>query len=242
MAGGVVYLVERVVLATPKNRLMNCGRLVLGVVMSVLGASVVDLIVFEREISEELYRSGEARIESNYNESTRTQTQVIIQRKEDWMRAEADAKCEANGNCGTHQANLGPVYLSLVNHAGVLRADYIAAQSRLDEIAAKRSQELDEWRNSPKALESAGLLQRIEALKTYVHTHSIALTAWILFFLMVLIFELMVVLVKIFSVRTVDDDIADAREAISRHQTNAALEAATSPLRATRELLNSTYA
>ncbi len=238
----LIYLVERLVLTTPKTWPVNVARLAIGLVMGIIGASVVDLVVFEREVSQELYQSGEARIEGDFDVKLASQTLIVAQSKADWLKAESAAKCEGNGSCGTHQRNLGPVYLSLAHHADVLRKDYVAAQARLAGLTAARDSAVSEWGGSSKALTTAGLLARMDALHAYIDRHPIALVAWALFFILVLACELMVVCSKMVWGRTVDDEIADARERMSLHTTRAAVAAVTSPAADSLRLLGQHYA
>lgn len=67
VCSGLVYLVERIVLATPKVWFVNVSRLVIGLVISILGASTVDLVIFDREIAEQLQRDGEFRLLAEYD-------------------------------------------------------------------------------------------------------------------------------------------------------------------------------
>ncbi len=73
---GLVYLVERIVLATPKGWFINISRVIIVVVISILGASTVDLVIFEREISEQLQRDSEARWLAVHD--TQVQSQVAV--------------------------------------------------------------------------------------------------------------------------------------------------------------------
>ena len=93
--------------------------------------------------------------------------------------------------------SLGPIYRELTRQAEVLRKEYLAANQKIAELEAEKLRAIDDWRNSDKALEEAGLLARIQALHDYTSNNDIAALAWILFFLLVLFFELTVVLVKL---------------------------------------------
>jgi hypothetical protein len=68
-----------------------------------------------------------------------------------------------------------------------------------------------------------------------------AFVAWLLFFALVLFFELMVILVKLVFGETVDDRIEAIREQVSHQKAEAFLEAMTSPVAGARRLLDATY-
>jgi len=237
----LIYLVERLVLATPKTWYVNVGRVAIGIVIAVLGASTVDLVIFDREVSQQLRQSGEARLEAGFSTAMAAQTRVIEQSKGDWLAARAAANCEANGTCGSRIRNVGPVYRELAREAATLREDYVVAQRTLEELAVSRDQALAEWQSSPLAVEQAGLLTRVEALHQYTMQNKAAFCAWLLFFLLVLFFESMVVLVKLVFGETVDDRIEVIRERISDQRASAYLEAVTSPVAEARRLIEGTY-
>ena len=236
---GLIYLLERLVLATPKAWFVNVGRLVIGLVISVLGASAVDLVIFEREIVLQLRVAGQARITAEYDLALAQQQAVVSQKKADWMTAQTSANCEADGTCGSRVRSVGPVYQKLAQQAQLLRQDYDRAHTRLEALAVERQTALDAWRESPKALEEAGLLSRVDALHQYTMNNTAALVAWLLFFVLVLSMELMVVFVKLVFGETVDDRLERIREQLSRHKAESYLEAMTSPLAGARGLLES---
>lgn len=236
----LIYLLERVVLATPKAWFVNLGRVLIGLVIAFLGASAVDLVIFEREIALQLRAAGQARITAEFDRALAQQQAVISQKKTDWMTAQAAANCEADGTCGSRVRSVGPVYQQLAQQAQILRKDYERAQVRQETLALQRQSELDAWKESPKALQEAGLLSRVEALHHYTMNNTAAFVAWLLFFFLVLAMELMVVFVKLVFGETVDDQLDRIREQLSRHRAESYLEAMTSPVAGAQRLLEST--
>ncbi len=242
LCAGLIYLVERLVLATPKAWFVNLGRIVIGVVISVLGASTVDLVIFDREIMQQLHDDGIVRIQAEAANALAIQRQVVAQKKLDWVKVQEAANCEANGTCGSKIRSVGPVYRELARQAAASRSDYLSAQSQLEQADAKKDQSLAQWRAAPSSVEKAGLLARVEALHQYTRHNTAALVAWLLFFTLVLFFELMVVLSKLVFGETVDDELDQIRESISRQKGRAYMEAVTSPVAGARQLLEVSYA
>jgi hypothetical protein len=241
MCAGLIYLVERLVLATPKVWFVNVSRVFIGLVISILGASTVDLVIFEREISEQLLLSGEATLLAEHDAHLTTQTLAVAQKKADWLGAQEAANCEANGTCGSKLRNVGPVYRELARQAELLRQDYMAAQTQLAIATQNKSQVLAQWRKAPPMGDKSGLLARVQALHEYT-THNIAaLVAWVLFFTLVLFFELMVVLSKLVFGDTVDDELDRIREQISLQKARDYVEALTSPVAGARALIAASY-
>lgn len=243
LCAGLIYLVERLVLATPKVWFVNMGRVVIGVVISILGASTVDLVIFDREILQQLRNEGAARIQSEADKAAGIRGQAVAQKKADWLKMQEAANCEANGTCGSKLRNVGPVYRELSRQAEVLRADYLSDQAELEKISGQKTQALAQWRTvAPQAVEQAGLLSRMEALHQYTLHNTAAMVAWLLFFILVLFFELMVVLAKLVFGETVDDELDQLRERISQQKARAYMEAITSPVATAKQLLEVSYA
>ncbi|MFN5167583.1 MAG: DUF4407 domain-containing protein [Pseudomonadota bacterium] len=233
----LIYLIERLVLAAPKAWFVNLGRMLIGVVVAMLGASAVDLVVFDREVTLQLRAAGEQRIAEQYDAAIRAQRDEAGQRKADWLGAQQAAACEADGTCGSRVRSVGPVYQEQARQAARLRHDYEAALGRVEQLEGERARAIAQWQTSPRALEEAGLLSRLEALHDYTMDNRAALVAWVLFFLLVLCLELMVVLVKLVFGETVDDHLDQVREQVARHRAMSYLEGVTSPYAGVRNLI-----
>lgn len=241
LCAGLIYLVERLVLATPKVWFVNVSRVFIGLVISILGATTVDLVIFEREISEQLLRSGEATLLAEHDAHLATKTLAVVQKKADWLEIQKAANCEANGTCGSKLRNVGPVYRELARQAEHLRQEYMAAQTQLATSTQNKSQSLAQWREAPSTGDKAGLLARVQALHEYTTHNTAALVAWVLFFTLVLFFELMVILCKLVFGDTVDDELDRIREQISLQKARDYVEALTSPVAGARALIAASY-
>lgn len=240
-SAGLIYLVERLVLATPKAWYVNLARAFIGLVIAVLGASTVDLVIFDREVTQQLTQTGEVRLRAEHAQLTDAQTQLVAQKKADWDQAQEAANCEANGTCGSKMRSVGPVYRELARQADVLRQDYLAAQAQLAQLKSQHSQAIEQFRAAPQVVEKAGLLARIEALHQYTSSNTAAFLAWCMFFALVLFFELMVVLSKLVFGETVDDELDRIREHISQQKARDYMQAVTSPVMGARQLIEASY-
>lgn len=238
---GLIYLVERLVLAAPKGWLVTISRFVIGFVISVLGASTVDLVIFDREVMQELREAGETRIQAEFDKVAHAQSRVLAQKKSDWLKAQDAANCEANGTCGSKVRSVGPVYRELSRQAEILRVEYMNTQYQLEQINTQRAQAVEKWRAKPDVVAQAGLLSRVEALHQYTMHNTAAFVAWVLFFTLVLFFELMVVFAKLVFGETVDDELDRIREHISQQKARAYMEAVTSPVASAKTLLAVSY-
>ncbi len=240
-SAGLIYLVERLVLATPKAWFVNVVRVLIGVVIAVLGASTVDLVIFDREVTQQLLQTAEARLRAEHEQASAAQAQLVAQKKADWEKAQAAANCEANGTCGSKLRSVGPVYRELARQADVLRQDYVTAQAQWAQLQSQQAQAIEAFRAAPQVVEKAGLLARIEALHQYTSSNTAAFVAWCMFFALVLFFELMVVLSKLVFGETVDDELDRIREHISQQKARDYMQAVTSPVMGARQLIEASY-
>jgi hypothetical protein len=212
IAAGIIYLVERIVLASPKGLLISVIRLILGFIIGFLGASAVDLVIFNKEINHQLRKNEIQVINLQTKETIDSQQNEVNSRYQLWQKAKDAAKCEANGTCGTGKANLGPVYKELNAYAEIVRQDYLAAQNKLDQINQSNNKKIED--SKKYSVEDAGLLIQIEALHSYISENRSAKLAYLLFFLMILSFELVTIFVKSVFKETADDHVERARESI----------------------------
>jgi len=236
-----VYLVERIVLATPKVWFVNVSRLVIGLVISILGASTVDLVIFDREIAEQLQRDGESRLLAEYDAQIQERANGLALKKDTWLKAQEAANCEANGTCGSKVRSVGPIYRELARQSEILHRDYEASQDQLTALIDRKTQALSQWRAEPPSVDKAGLLARVQALHAYTMANRAAFVAWSLFFILILFFEMMVVLSKLVFGETVDDALDRMREKISQQKAQDYMDAMISPLAPARALLAESY-
>lgn len=229
-SGALIYLIERLVLSTPRVLAMNIARLVIGVVIALLGASTVDLVIFEREIQEQLALSKRTSLLKEHDSRVNDQKSLIEEKRRDWQAAQERASCEANGTCGSGIPSVGPVYRELAKHVAYLRKDLEVSQYTLSALQEQREKAVRAFDQSPPKVGESGLLSRVQALHEYIAGNVWALATWICFFTLILFFELMVVFCKMIFPETVDDEIERIREAISQEKARRYKEATSCPV------------
>lgn len=237
----MIYLVERLVIAMPKSWYINLGRLGIGLIIAILGASTVDLVIFDREVTQQLVRNGERRIQGQFNDEVKRQKIEVEERREDWAKAKAAANCEANGTCGSGAKNVGPVARELLRQAAVMGEEYKSAAKVLETIRADRDAAVTAYRINPTGVEEAGLLERVRALHQYTKRHKAAFAFWVLFFLLVLSFELMVIAVKFAFGETVDDKTTKLKEMLDQKKAENYYQTVTSPVFKANQVIAETY-
>lgn len=233
----LIYLVERVVLATPKGLLVTLLRVSMGLVIAALGSITLDLVIFQKEIDQQLKLQAEQQLKNAHRSARADLLAVLDQKKNDWQTTQNAANCEANGSCGSGLRSVGPVYKELALQAEFLKAEYLTAQNRLYELEQEQGTEIRAFKVSAEPTAQAGLLARVIALHQVVENDVSALFAWCLFFVLLLMFELLVVVCKLLFKETVDDELDRQRELITRRKAIAYVDAITSPVAQARQLL-----
>jgi len=233
----LVYLIERLVLATPKGLAVTTLRFALGFLIAVLGASTLDLVIFEKEVKQSLQSTAEANLRSERNQAIHAQEALAEKLRAEWTAAREAANCEANGTCGSRIRSTCPIYRQLAAQAETLRKDHLAAATRLESMKVEAHESLEALRTNGVDTGRSGLLARIESLHRYTLENPMARVAWLIFFLLILFLELMVVLVKLAFDETVDDLIERVREDINARKASDYREALASPLLGARRLL-----
>lgn len=236
----LVYVIERLVIATPGGFWIGAFRLLMGLVVALLAASAFDLVVFKREIAAELRAERQRAVKLEYRTRAKELEARIAERKRDWEVAQVAANCEANGTCGSGRASIGPIYAELARQADWAREQYVLATGEREHLAISRGRALA--RAARRAEAEAGLLERLEALHAYARGKPVALAFWGLLFCLMLSVECMVIVVKwACGGKTVDDFIEETREVASRLHAESYLRALQSPCRAANELIEATY-
>lgn len=92
LAALFIYWLERLVLATPKTWPVNLARIIIGFVIAGLGSSMFDLGVFEREITQQLRRSSEAKAEVEFDKALKDQRANVDRQKADWFEAQGGSE------------------------------------------------------------------------------------------------------------------------------------------------------
>lgn len=239
-AAALIYSLERIILASPKSSVMATVRLLIGLLTAVLGASAVDLVVFDKEISRQLYDKRMAELgQKQAAERARLHADAEAARRR-WETAHDQAQCEGNGTCGSRVRSAGPLYNGLLRHAEQLRLDYEKAATRIELAEAEFARQRKAV--SPGAvMGDAGMLMRVQALHDYLLHTRLAAGLWAVFFLFVLLLELSVVLAKFAFGETADDVIDRCREAAARHRATGYLDAITSPVAFAHRAVEATY-
>ncbi|MEJ8849196.1 DUF4407 domain-containing protein [Variovorax rhizosphaerae] len=215
----LIFMVERLILAVPSSKPVYVFRLLMGLLIAFIGASTVDLVLFEKEISKELQASQESAITQKYDKLKAAQLLVVRETKDDWDAAVAAATAEANGRGGSGRRGAGPLVDRLVKEAELRRQMHEVAKAALQQLHPDMQAEIAKAKGS--ALQDAGLIERLVALHAYLGGKPFGIGAWVVFFGFMALLEFMVVVTKLaFTNETTEEAVERCREEIARHKAN----------------------
>ncbi len=206
----VIFLVEKLVLSTPRTKWMFLARFVLTLLMSALGACVFDLVIFEKDIKAELSAKAAAAYAQKMQPEVERKADEV-QAKDEARKAALDkANCEADGTCGSRKRSPGPIWRELMRQAEEKREEYVTAAAELEELKAQVK--ADAAGAGERAVQEAGVLKRLQALHDYIGANKPAMAWWVVLFLVIMLLEASVLLAKYAGGKSIDEKLHEIRE------------------------------
>ena len=99
-----IYLIDLAILNFPKNLWATLFRVALGFVFAALGALLADVFIFEKDINEYLKDQKQDEIQTLSNSKISQQERLASQSKMEWLNAQNQSSCEADGSCGSNKS------------------------------------------------------------------------------------------------------------------------------------------
>ncbi|MBI3139987.1 MAG: DUF4407 domain-containing protein [Sphingobacteriales bacterium] len=232
IAAFIIFLIERAIIMSNGSRPIFWFRIVLGFIVASLGSISFDEVIFKNDIDNKIaqYKNAETdsavhKVETEYQNQIKAQELIVDQKAVDWKKSLQDVKDEADGTGGSRQKLVGKIALLKMNIAEKQEADYNSENYKLVTLKS----DLDSSKALAKAKAEAdfngnGLLLRIRAMFDLLGEDGFMLAIYILFTAFLFCLEFLVVLIKIGSKNSVDEDIEKARDTLLREKTNKILE------------------
>ena len=231
VAGFIIFLIERAIVMSNGSKPIFWFRILLGLIVASLGSISMDEVIFKHDIDNQVayYKQVESdnavqRVESEYQDQIAKQQSIVSQKESEWQQSLKDAKSEADGTGGSRQRGVSKISTLKLNIAGKQEADYNNENTKLallktnidaEKINAKQKAEADFNGNA--------LLIRIRAMFDLIAKDKFMLAVYVLFTLFLFCLEFLVVLIKIGSKNSIDEDLEKAREQLLRAKTKKAL-------------------
>jgi hypothetical protein len=231
----MAYSVERIMILAPLSVAITTGRIVLGSVVALLTATVFDLSLHHREITNQL---REQRVSAETAKFDRSLNQLEAAREEasrqllDATRAQF---AELDGTGGSRRPvrrlDQAPIYAARAAHAEKLSEKLDAATAAVGALQLQRDQRLAQIRAGDDALREAGLLERVNALQHYLRKdeNRAGLVLWVLFFCFFAMIELTVAAIRTGFGESHEEKMSRHRDAIDQADSRRVVAAVIGP-------------
>lgn len=232
IAGFIIFLIERAIVMSNGSKPIFWFRIILGFEIASLGSISLDEVIFNHDIDNQvaLYKQTEIenavqRIEQQYKNQISQQQSIVNQKTFEWNQSLKDAKSEADGTGGSKQKMVGKIALLKMNIAEKHGDDYQKESQKLETLMSSLDSEKEKARLKVESdFNGHALLVRIRAIFDLISQDKLMMGVYILFTLFLFCLEFLVVLIKIGSKYSIDEELEKARENLLRAKTQKTLD------------------
>lgn len=232
IAGFIIFLIERAIVMSNGSKPIFWFRILLGLIIASLGSISMDEVIFKNDIDNKVYiyrqteiNNAAFKIDEEFAEQIANQKTLVNKKASDWNQALIDVKKEADGTGGSRQKQVGTIALLKMGIASRLQSDYNAENLKLTSLKENYNSAKENAKNKAKdGFIGNALLIRIRAMFDLISEDKFMLGVYILFTLFLFCLEFLVVLIKIVSKNSIDEDLEKARETLLRAKTKKTLE------------------
>lgn len=228
----IIFLIERAIVMSNGSKPIFWFRIFLGIIVASLGSISLDEVIFKHDIDNQVvyYKQAEVdsavhKVERDYQNQIGLQQSIVNQKGFEWNQSLKDAKGEADGTTGSHQKLVGKIALLKMNIANIQQTDYNTEKNKLALLTSSVDTAKAQAKTKAEAdFNGNALLVRIRAMFDLIAKDKFMLGVYILFTLFLFCLEFLVVLIKIGSKNSIDEDFEKAREVLLRAKTKKTLD------------------
>jgi hypothetical protein len=232
IAAFIIFLIERAIVMSNGSKPIFWFRIFLGIIVASLGSISLDEVIFKHDIDNQViyYKQAEVdsavhKVERDYQNQIGLQQSIVNQKGFEWNQSLKDAKGEADGTTGSHQKLVGKIALLKMNIANIQQTDYNTEKNKLPSLTSSVDTAKAQAKTKAEAdFNGNALLVRIRAMFDLIAKDKFMLGVYILFTLFLFCLEFLVVLIKIGSKNSIDEDLEKAREVLLRTKTKKTLD------------------
>lgn len=232
IAALIIFLIERAIIMSNGSKPIFWFRIILGFIVATLGSISMDEVIFKHDIDnqvatfkQEAIDNAISNVESNFQNQIAAQQSIVNQKATDWNKSLKDAKDEADGRGGSGQKGVDKIATLKMKIAEKQEADYNAENNKLASLTLGLDKAKVEARLKAEAdFNGNALLLRIRAMFDLIAKDNFMLGVYILFTLFLFCLEFLVVLIKIGSKYSIDEELEQAREKLLRAKTKKTLD------------------
>lgn len=232
IAAFIIFLIERAIIMSNGSKPIFWFRIVLGFIVASLGSISLDEVIFKHDIDNQvaIYKqaaidSAVHKVERDYQNQIALQQSIVNQKGIVWNQSLTDAKSEADGTGGSHQKLVGKITLLKKSIADEQKNDYITENNKLSQLTSNVDTAKANARIKAEAnFKGNALLVRIRAMSDLIAKDKVMRGVYVLFTLFLFCLEFLVVLIKVGSKYSFDEELEKAREQLLRAKTKKTLD------------------
>lgn len=226
IAGLAIFIIERSIIMSKGRKWIFITRLILGLLISALGALVFDEIIFKNDVEKQLKVNKREYIKEEVSKWTEANNAMI------------DIQSHETGNYDSLQKAAQEIYLQEINGTGgtgrrgvdIVAKEKYKIYTDIKTIYENEKLKLDSMRNNLESarneyalkLESESddglLLHRIKAMYDLIGKNTAMMIVCLIFSLVILIIELLVVIIKLSSDKTNYERVNEMKEEICKRR------------------------
>lgn len=232
IAAFIIFLIERAILMSNGSRPIFWFRIFLGLVVASLGSISLDEVIFKHDIDTQMAEYKQAKVDSavhkverDYQNRIDLQRSVVAEKYSDWQNRLDDANSEMKGGSnGSGYRGKGEIANENIRMASILQTDYNSENNKLSFLSSGVDKaKVDATAKAEADFIGNALLVRIKAMFDLIAKDKFMLGVYTLLTLFLFCLEFLVVVIKIGSKNSIDEDLEKAREVLLRAKTKKTL-------------------
>lgn len=200
----LVFILESLIVRTPRNKTVKCLRITLGLFMALTGSFILDEWLFKEDIDRQLSilkstkkTEETARIKESLAAQLAEASEEVQVRYTDWQNALENATREADGTGGSGNKGVSGITRMKMQVADQKKQEYQHALNVKEEINLSLDEKLTGMENElDETWQDPSLLIRMQAMFSLVFSNRAMLAVWALITGILFILEFMVVILK----------------------------------------------
>jgi hypothetical protein len=233
IAAFIIFLIERAIVMSNGSKPIFWFRIVLGFIIASLGSISLDEVIFKHDIDNQVayYKQTEvdsavSKVDRDYQNQIAMQQSIVEKKYSDWQNRLDEVNSEMKGGPkSSGYKGKGEIANENIRMAALLQSDYNTENHKLTLL--KSSVNTTKTHAKTKAevdFKGNALLLRIRAMFDLIAKDNLMLGVYILLTLLLFCLEFLVVLIKIGSTHSIDEELEIAREQLLRAKTKKTLE------------------
>ncbi len=233
ISASIIFLIERAIVMSNGSKPIFWFRIILGFVVASLGSISMDEVIFKHDIDNQVadYRQSEVdvaskKVESVYKNQIAMQQTIVNKKYVDWQKRLDDVNSEMKGgkNSSGYRGK-GVIAIENIRMAALLQSDYEIEKNKLSLLMSSAEKAKAQAKEKAEAeFKGNALLVRIRAMFDLIAKDKVMLGVYTLFTLFLFCLEFLVVLIKVGSKYSIDEELEKAREQLLRAKTKKTLD------------------